>query len=89
MKRHTAIYLKAFGYDECDFIPCEIPTCGKGAVDIHHIECRGLGGKIGKDTPENLQALCREHHIEYGDKKQYKDYLKQIHANKLKQHENI
>jgi hypothetical protein len=28
-------------------------------------------------------ALCREHHLEYGDKKQYIEFLKEIHKQKL------
>ena len=79
MKKHTSIYMNHFGYDINDFISCEV--CGGRAVDIHHIEARGSGGdpQGKKDTIENLQALCRSCHVEYGDKKQYKDYLKGIH----------
>ena len=81
MKNHTKVYLNHFGYTGEDFIPCE--TCGARAVDIHHIEARGMGGtKIG-DKIENLMALCREHHIEYGDKKQYMEFLKEKHKEKL------
>ena len=81
MKNHTKVYLNHFGYTGEDFIPCE--TCGARAVDIHHIEARGMGGtKIG-DKIENLMALCREHHIEYGDKKQYMEFLIQKHKEKL------
>ena len=40
------------------------------------------GTKIG-DKIENLMALCREHHIEYGDKKQYMEFLIQKHKEKL------
>lgn len=64
-------------YDSSDFIPCEV--CGHKAVDIHHIEARGMGGSDKKDIIENLMALCRQCHIEYGDKKQHIDYLKKIH----------
>jgi hypothetical protein len=42
MKKYTKIYLKEFDYVMDDFIPCEI--CSKRAVDIHHIESRGMGG---------------------------------------------
>ena len=42
-----------------------------------------MGGTIKKDVIENLMALCREHHIAYGDKKNYIDYLKKIHFLKL------
>ena len=81
MKTHTKIYLKHFGYGGEDFIPCEV--CGSRAVDIHHIECRGMGGTRIKDGIENIMALCREHHLQYGDKKQYIDFLKERHNLKL------
>lgn len=77
MKKHIAIYLEHFNYDTDDFIPCEV--CGRKSVDIHHIECRGMGGSKTKDTIENLQALCRSCHLEYGDKKQWIDMLKDRH----------
>jgi 5-methylcytosine-specific restriction endonuclease McrA len=53
-------------------------------VDIHHIEARGLGGSKEADNIENLMALCREDHIRMGDKKQYKEFLKNVHMEKLK-----
>ena len=81
MKKHSKIYLDYFGYDTSDFIPCEI--CGAKAVDIHHIEPRGMGGSKTKDVIENLQALCRSCHIKYGDKKQYKDLMKTVHLIKM------
>ena len=66
-----------FGYDVSDFICCEV--CGAQAQDIHHIECRGMGGTKQADTIQNLMALDRNCHIEYGDKKQYKDFLIEKH----------
>ena len=75
-------YFNHFGYDISSFIPCEV--CGKVAVDIHHIEARGIGGSKEADNIENLMALCREDHLKYGDKKQYKDFLKCKHAERLK-----
>jgi peptide deformylase len=81
MKKHVKIYLDYFGYGVDDFIPCEV--CGSRAVDIHHIDCRGMGGSKNKDEISNLQALCRQHHIEYGDKKQYMDFLKEKHNDRL------
>jgi hypothetical protein len=81
MKKHTKIYLDYFGYGIEDFIPCE--CCGTKAVDLHHIFRRGMGGSKEADTIENIMALCRKHHIEYGDKKQYIEYLKEIHKEKL------
>lgn len=65
------------GYDTTDFIPCEV--CGTRAVDIHHIEARGMGGSKHADVIENLMALCRKCHVEYGDRKDIKDWLQGIH----------
>ena len=86
MKRHTMTYLNHFGYDISDFIPCEV--CGKTAIDIHHIEARGIGGSKEADNIENLMALCREDHLKYGDKKQYKEWLKSVHLQKLSSGKN-
>ena len=76
MKKHTKLYLESFNYDTSDFIPCEI--CEAKAVDIHHIDARGMGGS-DKDNIDNLMALCRNCHIKFGDKKQFKDMLKREH----------
>lgn len=81
MKKHTKIYLKHFDYGVDDFIPCEV--CGSRAVDIHHIDCRGMGGGKDKDTIENLMAVCRNCHVEYGDKKQHIEFLKSKHEQRL------
>ena len=81
MKKHTMVYFNHFGYDISDFIPCEV--CGKTAVDIHHIEPRQMGGSKEADAIENLMALCREDHIKFGDRKQYKEFLKEKHEKKL------
>ena len=77
MQKHTKIYMEYFGYDLSSWMPCEI--CGCQGVDLHHIEARGMGGSNQKDNIENLMALCRGHHIFYGDKKQYKEMLIQQH----------
>ena len=77
MKNHTKLYLDFFGYDTTDFIPCEI--CKLKATDIHHIECRGMGGTKKPEDINNLMALCRDCHVKFGDKKQYKEYLKETH----------
>jgi len=81
MRNHTKIYLKYFGYDTSDFIPCEL--CGLKAQDIHHIEARGMGGSKHADNIENLMALCRQCHIDFGDKKQHKEMLKVVHKVKM------
>lgn len=77
MKPHTKIYMDYFGYTVADFIACEV--CGNKAVDIHHIEARGMGGSKKKDYIENLQAVCRKCHILAGDLSKFKDELKRIH----------
>lgn len=77
MKIHAKIYLNYFGYCITDFIPCEI--CGVRANDIHHIQCRGMGGTNKKDDINNLMAVCREHHLQYGDKAQWIEWLKEKH----------
>lgn len=84
MKMHTKIYLHFFGYTIADYIPCEI--CFDRAVDIHHIDARGMGGDPTgkKDVIENLMALCRKHHDEFGDKKQHVEYLQEIHNKIIK-----
>ena len=83
MKKHTKIYMDAFGYDKEDFIPSEIS--GKKAVDICHIECRGMGGNPNndKDRIENLMAQTREEHIIFGDKKEFMVFQYKKHMNFL------
>ena len=64
MKPHVKNYLKAHGYGEQDFIPCE--ECGRQAVDIHHKIFRSQGGT---DEADNLIALCRDcHDMAHGKK---------------------
>lgn len=78
MQRHTKIYLSSLKYDVTDFIPSEIS--GAKAVDIHHIIGRG---KCGEDRIENLMALTRKEHIDYGDNKLYMVHLLKIHRSYL------
>lgn len=81
MKKHTKIYMQHFGYVLDDFIPCEV--CGSRAVDIHHIHRRGIGGNPNADKIENLMAVCRKCHVDYGDKKEHLEWLQTIHNAKL------
>lgn len=81
MPSYKELYIHNLGYDESDFIPCEV--CRQRAVDIHHIDCKGMGGSKLKDFIENLMALCRSCHDKYGDKKQYMLYLLEIHLTYL------
>jgi hypothetical protein len=59
MKKHVKIYLDYFGYDVNSFIDCEV--CGSKAVDIHHIEPRGMGG-ILKGTKDVI--IIYKHYAE-------------------------
>jgi len=81
MKKHTKIYLEAMGFSTTDWIPCEV--CGATAVDIHHIDSRGMGGSKTADIIENLMALCRICHVAYGDIKEYKERLQATHNHHL------
>lgn len=77
MRKHTRIYLDFFGYGEEDFIPCEV--CGSKGQDTHHIKARGMGGSKHRDHISNLMCLCRPCHERLGDKKQYMDFLRDVH----------
>ena len=86
MKPHVKKYMDALGYTPGDWMPCEVAALeasdckGKGtAVDIHHIEARGMGGSNDANSPANLMALCRECHEYYGDKRQHTDFLQLVH----------
>ena len=65
MKNHVKVFLEANGYDETDWIPCNLRLegCTNTATDIDHRSNRGMGGSKLKDYPENLQALCRPCHL--------------------------
>lgn len=65
MKKHVKVFLEANGYSTTDWIPCNLKLkgCTGTATDIDHIENRGMGGSKLKDTPDNLQALCRPCHL--------------------------
>ena len=74
MKKHTKIYFDAFGYDETDFIPSEIS--GAKAVDIHHIFDRS-------NRIENLMAVTRQEHLDYGEVKIKLHFLFAVHLEQL------
>lgn len=87
MKKHTKIYFDYFDveYDlQSGWHNCKSEISGLPAEDIHHIEARGMGGSKYADKIENLMALTRDEHEEFGDKKQFIDYLKTIHADYIK-----
>jgi hypothetical protein len=62
VKPYKKIYLEARNLTQTDFIACEV--CQAPAVDIHHIQARGMGGSKLRDNPENLIALCRACHYQ-------------------------
>lgn len=75
MINYKKTYLKALNYDISDFIPSELS--GKRAIDIHHIVNR-------ENRIENLMAVTREEHIEFGEIKSKMCYLLSEHWNFLK-----
>lgn len=80
MRKHTKIYCKYFGIGEQDFPLCE--WCeNAAAVDINHIDPRGMGGSKDKDYIENLVGMCRKCHNEFEAKRIGKDELRQKHLN--------
>lgn len=81
MKKYTKIYLDYFEYGEQDLIRCEI--CGIKAVDIHHIEPKGMGGSKTNDHIENLIALCRTCHNKAHNGLIMKEELQTIHEIKM------
>lgn len=87
MRRHTKIYFDHFKIDydpQSGWHNAVSEISGRKAEDIHHIDCRGMGGSKNADRIENLMALTREEHEKFGDKKQYTQYLKQVHGDFIK-----
>lgn len=83
MLRHKRIYLSFFGYGPEDFVPCEVKGCTKKAVDIHHIDRRGMGGSKTKDFIENLAALCRGHHNRAEDDPEFNERVREWHLKRV------
>ena len=86
MKKHIKIYHDSRNITPGNTIYCEI--CGAVAVDIHHIDPKGMGGSKIKDIPENLIAVCRKHHLQaHGQiqpkisKEELREYSKYIQQN--------
>lgn len=89
MKKHTRIYFKAFNVE---FDPvsgwhdCRSEINGKKASDIHHILNKGMGGTTENlDRIENLMALTRLQHDEWGDKKNLIWNLFSIHRQHMRE----
>ena len=78
MQKHTKVYINFFGYDESSIVMCEM-ECGDKAVDVHHLESRGMGGSKSKDYIENLMGLCRDCRIKAESDKMFNMYCKIKH----------
>ena len=81
MVKYKKIYFNHFGYGIDDIILCE--NCSAQAVDIHHIERKGMGGSKTKDHIENLIALCRKCHIDAHSNKISKEQLITKHLKQI------
>ena len=79
MKKHIRIYTDYFQIGEQDRHQCEMPGCNSIAVDVHHIENRGMGGSKLKDHITNLMGLCRNHHNQCEHGQITRDNQKRIH----------
>lgn len=76
MKKHIKIFLDYHNLHG-ERIMCQ--CCERQeAVDVHHIEPKGMGGSDQKDFIENLIALCRECHNAAHEEKVSKMVLKNI-----------
>lgn len=91
MQNHVKVYIEHFGYckDELDSIPCEYPSCGRIATDVHHIDPRSSFGSTRKheqDDIKNIIGLCRHHHdLAHGPEcREVKAILKEV---VIKRHE--
>lgn len=84
---YKKVYAKFFDLDRWDFIPCTL--CGMEAVDLHHIKFKSRGGK---NTIDNLIALCRGHHDRAhgvgNNPKISEEFLRTQQANFIKEHLN-
>ena len=71
-----------YNYVIDDVILCE--HCSRVAVDIHHIDARGLGGdpRGHRNQIENLIALCRSCHIKAETNKEFNNQLREQNKNK-------
>ena len=59
MQKYVKVYLKAFGYQEGDWIPCENEECWWKSEKPHHIIFKS---QWGWNDIKNLCWLCRPCH---------------------------
>ncbi len=76
MKKYIKTYLSHFGYGPDDFMPCEM--CNTKAVDVHHVEPKGMGGNKTRDNIENLIGVCRKCHERCHGDARYNNKAKEL-----------
>jgi hypothetical protein len=79
MTKHYKIYTEHFGYMPGEAIKCELSGLVSKNNELHHLECRGMGGRPSMDRIDNIMCLRKDLHLLYGDKKQNMDFLKEAH----------
>ena len=94
MKNYTRTYLTVINEltdDNDTFVPCE--CCGGRSTEIHHILNKNRLIEHGilnlKDTIENIMAICRGCHDEFGDKDGYLPILLKTHSDYISNHTEI
>lgn len=90
MPPHVKIYHDENNITPGDIILCEIRAegCKNVAVDICHIEHRGMGGDATKDVNENLVAGCRPCHNKVDASLIDKEELKLIAKRRIDANDN-
>lgn len=83
MQTYIKDFLKSRGYDEGDFIVCEI--CNSQAVEIHHINSSFRGKRTHKKDWSDLISVCRECQERIHDKntQEVRDHLLNIARNAI------
>jgi len=89
MKNHTKVYLLAVYGELTHNCTCEICYVTEHkvvrAVDVHHINPRGMGGSKDKDYIENLMGLCRACHLDCEAAQYSKQFQEAFHKDFLDQ----
>lgn len=81
MQKYQRTYYNYFNYGVQDFVPCEL--MGVKSNEIHHIQCRGMGGRPLNDMDDigNLMAISRLPHDLLGDNENWNAILQEAHDN--------
>lgn len=74
--KHLRVYDSYFKIEPYERV-CELT--GQKRPDITHIDAAGMGGRDSVHVIENLMALNRQAHEYFGDKTEFKDWLREIH----------